>query len=317
MRSLPCEAGAAAGLPPATRPKPCAEDIEDIWKLHERACQRGEDFYKDPATGYMVFTRVAHERRGKCCGNGCRHCPYDHANVRSDRLAQRIQQPAFLHVGERERQRSAGVDKADGGVVVLFWSSGKDSFMTLRSLARSGREVVLMTTFCAATRVIANQEVDASEVERQARHLDVSVVGVPLHPGVEYVERLRAGLEVVRKRRPVSALAFGDLYLEHIRSWREDRLSAVHLGVPELLFPLWRASYDELHRDLEASGVPCEISALGPNVEPKGELRVGTQFSRALADEVAGYGMDRFGENGEFHTLAKVWEVPAVQAMGL
>ena len=49
--------------------------------LHEAACARGEHRYRDPATGYMVFTRLAHLARGTCCGSGCRHCPYDHAAV--------------------------------------------------------------------------------------------------------------------------------------------------------------------------------------------------------------------------------------------
>ncbi|NBB26446.1 hypothetical protein GVM20_15035 [Porphyrobacter sp. SLTP] len=49
--------------------------------LHEAACARGEATYRDPDTGYTVFTRVAHLARGKCCGSACRHCPYDHEAV--------------------------------------------------------------------------------------------------------------------------------------------------------------------------------------------------------------------------------------------
>ncbi|MFL0672100.1 MAG: DUF5522 domain-containing protein [Erythrobacter sp.] len=44
--------------------------------LHEAACARGDKTYCDPETGYVVFTRIAHLARGKCCGSGCRHCPY-------------------------------------------------------------------------------------------------------------------------------------------------------------------------------------------------------------------------------------------------
>ncbi|HEY6964425.1 MAG TPA: DUF5522 domain-containing protein [Erythrobacter sp.] len=51
------------------------------YALHEAACARGENTYRDPATGYTVFTRLAHLARGKCCGSGCRHCPYDHEAV--------------------------------------------------------------------------------------------------------------------------------------------------------------------------------------------------------------------------------------------
>ena len=51
------------------------------YALHEAACARGESTYRDPATGYTVFTRVAHLARGKCCGSACRHCPFGHEAV--------------------------------------------------------------------------------------------------------------------------------------------------------------------------------------------------------------------------------------------
>ncbi|GFR62666.1 chromosome 1 open reading frame 53 [Elysia marginata] len=41
----------------------------------------GEEIYKDPVTGYDVLTRLAHLRRGNCCGNACRHCPFGHQKV--------------------------------------------------------------------------------------------------------------------------------------------------------------------------------------------------------------------------------------------
>jgi hypothetical protein len=53
--------------------------IED---LHKSACLSGTSTYIDPATGYSVFTKDFHLKRGKCCGNSCRHCPYDRINVR-------------------------------------------------------------------------------------------------------------------------------------------------------------------------------------------------------------------------------------------
>lgn len=50
-------------------------------EAHRRAIDAGERTYRDPATGYVVMTELAHLARGECCGNGCRHCPYDHAQV--------------------------------------------------------------------------------------------------------------------------------------------------------------------------------------------------------------------------------------------
>ena len=45
--------------------------------------------------GYFVFSELAHKQRGACCGNGCRHCPYGHVNVK-DKPA-KIQQPSIMH----------------------------------------------------------------------------------------------------------------------------------------------------------------------------------------------------------------------------
>ena len=44
--------------------------------LHERACASNAEHYRDPVTGYLVFTRLKHLRRGYCCKSACRHCPY-------------------------------------------------------------------------------------------------------------------------------------------------------------------------------------------------------------------------------------------------
>ena len=63
-----------------------SSEISDIEALHEQACNNKEDGYIDPVTGYWVFSRFFHEKRGKCCGNLCRHCPYEHVNVKPSRL---------------------------------------------------------------------------------------------------------------------------------------------------------------------------------------------------------------------------------------
>jgi len=55
---------------------------EEIAILHQQAVLRGEMTYIDPPTGYQVFTELAHLKRGKCCGSKCRHCPYNHINVK-------------------------------------------------------------------------------------------------------------------------------------------------------------------------------------------------------------------------------------------
>ncbi|OXB68283.1 UNVERIFIED_CONTAM: hypothetical protein H355_007060, partial [Colinus virginianus] len=53
--------------------------------------------YVDPATGYQVFTEVAHLQRGKCCGSACRHqCPYEQVNVKDQSKKKRFN--SFFYV---------------------------------------------------------------------------------------------------------------------------------------------------------------------------------------------------------------------------
>ncbi len=57
--------------------------MPSIEELHRRACEKDQDTYIDPASGYQVLTSYAHLKRGVCCGNRCRHCPFGYVNVPS------------------------------------------------------------------------------------------------------------------------------------------------------------------------------------------------------------------------------------------
>ena len=64
-----------------------APDMTDIEDAHRCAVDKGSETYIDPRTGYTVFTQLAALKRGKCCGSGCRHCPYSHDRVPAARKA--------------------------------------------------------------------------------------------------------------------------------------------------------------------------------------------------------------------------------------
>ncbi|CAH6787711.1 uncharacterized protein C1orf53 homolog [Phodopus roborovskii] len=80
--SAPGSRGTPEGEPRrrASRELTAAELL--IAGLHRAACAAGQLSYVDPATGYVVFTRLAHLQRGSCCGFACRHCPYGQVNVK-------------------------------------------------------------------------------------------------------------------------------------------------------------------------------------------------------------------------------------------
>ena len=316
----------------AKHPIPDVEDLAIAYAvLHEEAVSAGQEFYTDPSTGYLVMTTVSHKKRGRCCGSGCRHCPYDHVNVK-DKSA-RIQNPAFLYEGAAEgedggaspgrgRRVFGSVSSIPEGshVRVLFFSGGKDSFLALRSLVRqrlsrtSGEfHVVLLTTFDAESRTVAHQDVPIATVERQARHLGVPLLAVPLRrgSGESYLDRIGSGVGLIRRRVPNIGrvtLCFGDLHLEHIREWRDAEMSPGY----ELEYPLWKAPYDGLMDDLEASGIRTVVSAATVD-----GVCVGAVYDRAMRARVEALGMDGFGERGEFHSVAEVWTVSREQALGL
>lgn len=58
------------------------DNEKEIAKVHEEACEAKQRMYRDPTTGFKVFTKFAHLQRGKCCGSACRHCPYGQMNVK-------------------------------------------------------------------------------------------------------------------------------------------------------------------------------------------------------------------------------------------
>ena len=191
-------------------------------------------------------------------------------------------------------------------VDVLFWSGGKDSYLALRALEReNSRPVLLLTTFDGRSEQVAHQEVLLSQIRRQARRLKLPLLLVPLYPATSYEERVKLGLSLVERRCGVGRLVFGDLHLQHIRTWREQAMrSYLGDGEFELHFPLWRRSYDELYADLEAAGVSCTISAVVSEA-CQGVIRLGERFTRELMERLPD-GVDVFGENGEFHTYVEL-----------
>jgi len=282
------------------------DDIEDccasseIASRHDAAVAAGNPTYNDPKTGYSVFTATALAARKKCCGCGCRHCPFNHAAVPVQRRAAKIQTPALLRGSLVELDADAGID-------VLLWSGGKDSLLAARALCRehgNKRRLVLLTTFDAGSRQVAHQEVQIDAICEQAESLDLPLVGCPLVPHIPYGTRLDEALRLVQRSAPapVARVCTGDLHLEHVAAWREERIGpAVRALGATLHSPLWQAPYESLMRDLEASGTPCRVCA-----QTGGAVAVGDLFSAQFVSSLPP-GVDAFGENGEFHTLAEVW----------
>jgi ATP-binding cassette subfamily B (MDR/TAP) protein 1 len=282
----------------------------DIEELHEQACAMGQRGYRDPRTGLTVFTRVAHLQRARCCGNGCRHCPYGHALVTNPaKRTNAMEGPRLLRATP-----PSGLAESD----VLFFSGGKDSYLALRrhqrALAGTGRGLVLLTSF-SGDGVVGHQQIHFRWVAAQAAALGVDLLGVPLDGSRdEYAVSIAAALAALRDEHAVvtQRLVFGDLHVASIRAWREQYLLPATGLAAE--FPVWHAPYAALEAELAADGAEVYVCAQGDNL-PDGAralVRVGARFGAALCEALrAEWGgddsgtpaVDAFGECGEFHSF--------------
>ena len=183
---------------------------------------------------------------------------------------------------------------------VVSWSSGKDSAWALHLLRQSEEyEIVgLITTLNSAFDRVAMHSTRREVLEAQAAAVGLPLQVIPLPwpcSNQEYEAAMqRACDEAVASG--VEAIAFGDLFLEDIRRYREDRLRGSGLAP---LFPIWRLETRSLLREMIASGLKARVVCVDPKKMP-GEF-AGRDLDEAFLRELPA-GIDPCGENGEFHT---------------
>jgi uncharacterized protein (TIGR00290 family) len=182
----------------------------------------------------------------------------------------------------------------------LSWSGGKDSALTLWTLRRQGRQPeALITTVTDGYDRISMHGVRRELLARQAHALGIPLVEVVIPPGCAndvYEARMAQAFASPPLSR-VEEVAFGDLFLEDVRAYREERLAA---GGKRGLFPLWERATGELSREFIAAGFEAIVVCLDPRaLEPS---FAGRPYDEQLLAELPA-GVDPCGENGEFHTF--------------
>jgi uncharacterized protein (TIGR00290 family) len=185
---------------------------------------------------------------------------------------------------------------------LLAWSSGKDSAYALWTLQQDPEiDVVgILTTVNATVDRVSMHAVRRSVLEEQARLCGLPLFTVPLpDPCSDELYRAAMGAAVDEALgRGVEAVAFGDLFLEDVRAYREAQLAGSGL-VP--MFPLWGRPTGALAWDMIERGVEAIITCV--DTEQLDRRFAGRRFDRALLEELP-EGVDRCAENGEFHTVA-------------
>jgi uncharacterized protein (TIGR00290 family) len=192
----------------------------------------------------------------------------------------------------------------------MSWSSGKDSAMALHvARAELALDVgSLLVTLNADADRIAMHAVRHALLDAQARALGlpVHVVEIPSPCPNEAYEAAMAAATAAAREQGADQMIFGDLFLEDVRTYREEHLAGTGLAP---VFPLWGRPTDQLARDLLAAGVRAVLTCVDPRVVPA-EF-AGRAYDETLLAELPP-GIDPCGEHGEFHTF--VWDAPGFDA---
>jgi uncharacterized protein (TIGR00290 family) len=185
--------------------------------------------------------------------------------------------------------------------ILMSWSGGKDSCMALREIQNSGsyRVAALLTTVSVDYDRICMHGVRRALLDRQVESLGLPVHAIHLTndpSNDEYEAKMRETL-IGYRERGVKAIAFGDLFLEDIRQYRELRLAEVEMtGV----FPLWQRDTAALAKEFIESGFKAVVTC----VDSK---KLDGSFAGRLIDfdflSALPSGVDPCGENGEFHSF--------------
>lgn len=183
----------------------------------------------------------------------------------------------------------------------LSWSSGKDSAYAYEVLRKDPqfRVVALLTTLSSSFERVSIHGVREELLERQAAALELPLVKVFLPypcPNERYEHEMRSVLARAQEKG-VRHVAFGDLFLEDVRRYREARLGEVGM---QAVFPLWGERTDTLARRLIAAGIEAWVCCLDPR-KLSSEL-AGARFDTRFLDRLPS-GVDPCGERGEFHTF--------------
>jgi uncharacterized protein (TIGR00290 family) len=188
-----------------------------------------------------------------------------------------------------------------GNPVALSWSGGKDSALALWALREElGVEpVALLTTITEDYDRISMHAVRRDLLRAQARATGVELVEIPTPAGcvnATYEERMGAALTSPPLDR-VPTIAFGDLFLEDVRAYREERLAGAGRSG---LFPLWGRDTAALARRFVDAGFEATLVCVDPS--QLDSSFVGRRFDEGLLADLPA-GVDPCGENGEFHTF--------------
>jgi uncharacterized protein (TIGR00290 family) len=185
--------------------------------------------------------------------------------------------------------------------VVMNWSSGKDAALAFHLLSGlEGYKVThLLTTLSEEHERVFMHGVGEQLLEMQAERMSLPLLKVKLPASPDdnlYKDAMLKNLTAL-KAEGVSVAAYGDIFLEDLKVYREQQLSQVGMSA---LFPLWKKDTKELVRMVEDAGIEAILVCVNERV--LGKEFLGRKIGRDLLTDLPA-GVDSCGENGEFHTF--------------
>jgi uncharacterized protein (TIGR00290 family) len=184
--------------------------------------------------------------------------------------------------------------------VIMAWSGGKDSAYALFQLMKDGRYEVttLISTINGNNNRLSMHGVREELMEQQAAEIGIPLIKVYVYEGnnEEYEDRMSRALVNI-KGTGVETVAFGDIFLEDLRAYRENQMRKIGMNC---LFPLWKTSTPDLAHNFIAEGfktITCCVHDGFLDQSWCGRL-IDEEFIKALPP-----GVDPCGENGEFHSF--------------
>ena len=224
------------------------------------------DFYYEGP--YLVFTEQYHLKRGSCCGNKCRHCPY----------------------------KTKPMHKT-----VFNWSGGKDSSLALYHILKDKNYSIekLLTSINTTYNRVSMHGVRVELLEKQALELQLPLQKIELQdqPTMSEYEAIMEQNILQLKEEGFTHSVFGDIFLEDLKKYREDKLATQGFSA---VFPLWKRDTKELLNEFLDLGFKTILVCIKADLLDKsfaGRI-IDRDFINDLPDNV-----DPCGENGEFHTF--------------
>ncbi len=184
---------------------------------------------------------------------------------------------------------------------LMSWSSGKDCAWALHKLQQNP-EIDLAGLFCTVNKqsdriVMHGVRVELLQKQANSIGLPLEIIEIPSPCSNAEYEKIMGQFVERAKIDRIEYFAFGDLFLEDVRNYREEKLKGSGI---KPIFPIWNMPTDKLSKEMIGSGLRAVITCINPKQTPR-EF-VGREYDESFLDSLP-KAIDPCGENGEFHSF--------------